>query len=115
MPPVVPDAALRGVLVTAVAAFERLEQPAAPLFRGREVEREAGVGVLEAAVHVAVPHRRVAPLVDVDERGPEVRSRPCVCPLHLGGESAERFTHILADFRRAAAGHGSRFGGRVGT
>ena len=90
-------AALCRVLVTAVAALEGLEQTSAPLLRGREVERKAGVGALEAAVDVAMPHRGVAPLVDVDERGAEERIVHAVAPLGLLGQSAECFAHILAD------------------
>ena len=46
----------------------RLEEPALVALGRREVHREPAVGALEAAVHVAVAHRLVAPLVDVDER-----------------------------------------------
>ena len=67
------DAALRGVLVAAVAALEGLEQSAVPLVGGWEIERESGVGAFEATVHVPMPHRGVPLLVDVDPSRSEER------------------------------------------
>ena len=54
------------VLVARVRALERHDEATLPLLVLREVHREAGVAAGEAAVHVAVRQRRLAPLVDVD-------------------------------------------------
>ena len=66
----------RGV-VAADPALDQVEEATLVAIRGREVEGEARHRVAEAAVHVAVRHRCVAPLVDVDEiRLPPVVRHP---------------------------------------
>ncbi|MFD2136454.1 hypothetical protein ACFSLT_17365 [Novosphingobium resinovorum] len=42
------------------------EEASFVLFLGREVEGKTHVGAGEAAMHVTVPHRCIAPFVDVD-------------------------------------------------
>ena len=57
-----------GHVLVAGDVHHRLEEPPLVALGRREVHREPQVGVGEPAVHVAVAHRLVAPLVDVDER-----------------------------------------------
>ena len=45
-----------------------LEEPSLVLLRRREVDREQRLGLRESSVDVAVAHREIAPLVDVDVR-----------------------------------------------
>ena len=79
-------------LVTATAAsLDVVEEAPRVLVFGREVEGEPGLGALEPAVHIAVAHRRVPPLVTIHLRAGEVRSiHDCL--------------HRALGFKRGAAG-----------
>jgi hypothetical protein len=66
-----------------------LEETSLIALLGREVEGEAGIGALEAAVHVAVPNRSLAPFVDVDVGPGEQRiDGRCSLARHDGNSTA---------------------------
>jgi len=48
--------------------LERLKEPPVILFLGRKVHREQQFRAFESAVHIAMTYRRIAPLVDIDDR-----------------------------------------------